>query len=229
MQILVKFPTRNRWAKFLETINGYIDKAKDNSLIHYVITKDIDDVGIDLSELAKKARVTVINGLSSSKIHACNRNMDLLNGWDICVLASDDMICQVDGWDEIIREKMKKHFPDTDGVLHFNDGYCGKNLNTMCILGRAYYNRFGYIYHPDYISLWCDNEFQKVSERLGKAVYFDDVLFKHQHPANGFKYMDNLYRANDKFFKTDQTTYLTREKNNFDLKLCDTAKTTRKK
>ena len=62
--------------------------------------------------------------------------MDKAGEWDICVVASDDMIPQVRGWDEELIEKMPK---DLDHVLFYNDGYCGRKLNTMCIFGRKYY------------------------------------------------------------------------------------------
>jgi hypothetical protein len=81
---------------------------------------------------------------------------------------------------------MTEHYPDTDGVLWFNDGYQGNRLNTLCILGKKYYDRFNYIYHPDYISVWCDNEFMDVANLLGKQIYFDDIIIRHEHPDWGF-------------------------------------------
>jgi hypothetical protein len=43
--------------------------------------------------------------------------------------------------DEIANE-MAKNFPDFDGVLHFNDGYKGRELNTLVVEGRKYFDRF---------------------------------------------------------------------------------------
>ena len=59
------------------------------------------------------------------------------------------MVPLVNGYDTVIKEKMTLHYADTDGVLWFNDGHQEKKLNTLCILGKKYYDRFGYIYHPD--------------------------------------------------------------------------------
>ena len=84
-------------------------------------------------------------------------------------------------WDVEIIEKMPQ---DLDHVLFYNDGYCGSKLNTMCILGRKYYERFHYIYHPAYKSLWCDNEFMEVADMLGKQTYYNTCLFRHDHFAN---------------------------------------------
>jgi hypothetical protein len=54
------------------------------------------------------------------------------------------MMWQKKGWDKQLIEEMETNYPDTDGVLFHNDGYCQQRLNTMCILGRKYYKRFNY-------------------------------------------------------------------------------------
>ena len=76
---------------------------------------------------------------------------------------------------------MTENFPDTDGCVHFDDGYTHHQLITFSILGRKLYEHFGYIYHPDYKSLYCDNEFTQEVTRLGKVVYIDKVIVKHEH------------------------------------------------
>lgn len=220
MRLLVKFPTRNRWDKFFKLLDLYQQTADNLKNIEFVITCDINDASkpSNIAErISKFKNITVISGVSTGKIHACNRDMEMLRNWDIVLLASDDMIPQIKGWDDIIRRSMQTHFPDTDGVLWFNDGYTKQNLNTMCILGKKYFDRFGYIYNHDYISLWCDNEFTEVSMMLKKVVYSDNVLFKHEHPANNGQGNDTLYRINEKFYNIDKETYLKRKKNNFGL------------
>lgn len=219
-KILVKFPTRGRWDKFLKLFELYNQTANDLVNTHFVITTDIDDntKPVNLLERLKPFKnFTMVSGLSTGKINACNRDMEMFDEWDIVVLASDDMIPQVRGWDDEIRKQMDAHFPDTDGVLWFNDGYTKQKLNTMCIIGKKYYDRFGYIYHPDYISLWCDNEMTEVSQILNKVVYSDKVLFKHEHPANNGQGNDKLYQVNEKFYNIDRDTYLKRKKINFGL------------
>ena len=133
----------------------------------------------------------------------------------VLILASDDMICQKKGWDVIVEKTMKNKFPDLDGVLYFPDGFT--DLNTMCILGKEYYNRFGYIYHPAYKSLWCDNEFQEVAQRLGKEYRSTEILFKHEHPVWSGEKQDQLYQINERFYQEDKRTFEQRKARNFDL------------
>jgi hypothetical protein len=161
--------------------------------------------------------ITVVYGKSNSKIHAINRDIELIDEWDIVLLASDDMTPKVKGYDNIIRNKMKEHYPDTDGVLWFNDGHQGNKLNTLCILGKKYYERFGYIYHPDYKSLWADNEFMTVGNLLKKQIFIDKVIIHHQHPDWGYGGRDIIHSLNSTHNREDRMVFQRREKINFEL------------
>ena len=85
----------------------------------------------------------------------------------------------------------------------------------MCIMGRAYYNRFNYIYHPSYNSLFCDNEFQEVSRLLGKEYKSDLTLFKHEHPVWSGEQYDQLMTRNESFYQVDKRVYEQRKRNDY--------------
>lgn len=218
MKILVKYPTRSRPQQFLKTLNEYYNRASDNSNIEYVISYDLDDKTMTHSVLERALlgpNVKLCAGHSQNKIHACNRDIKKPYKWDILLLISDDMFCETDGWDKIIRNKMKEHFPDTDGCLWFYDGY-QERICTLSCMGKKYYQLFNYIYHPDYTSLWCDNEFTEVAQKLNKMVYIKDPIIKHAHPCWGKKMqMDELYRHNESFFQRDFNVYQKRKNLNF--------------
>jgi uncharacterized protein YlbG (UPF0298 family) len=91
------------------------------------------------------------------------------------------MVPKVWAWDNEIVIAMQTHFPDLDGCVHFNDGNTNGSLITFSILGRELYNHFGYIYHPDYKSLYCDDEFTQEVKRMGKEKYIDKVIISHEH------------------------------------------------
>jgi hypothetical protein len=156
-------------------------------------------------------------GNSKTKIEAINTDIDKIKNWDIILLASDDMIPKVKKYDEIIVNKMKQHFPDTDGVVWFNDGHQGSKLNTLSILGRKYYERFNYIYNPEYKSTWCDNEFMDVANILGKQIYFPEVIIKHEHPDVGFGNRDEIHVGNMLNENYDMGIYIKNKSLNFGL------------
>ncbi len=85
-------------------------------------------------------------------------------------------------------------------------------------MGVDYYKRFNYIYHPDYKSLWCDNEFHEVAQRLDRYVYIDTDLYRHNHPANVGGQMDDQYIRTEGFNNQDNATFKRRKYElNFEL------------
>ena len=149
MELVIKFPTRGRPEKFLNVLKKYYNFLDDKNTT-FIVSCDSDDESMQQDYvkevLGKYKNVHVYYGNSKTKIEAVNADMENVGDFDILLLASDDMIPMVKGFDTIIKNKMKEFYPDTDGVLWFNDGFQGKNLNTLCILGKKYYDRFNYIY-----------------------------------------------------------------------------------
>jgi len=221
MKLLIKFPTRNRKNKFFKVLRQYQNLCEDLDNTYFLITLDNDDESMNPSDVEDIfntfKNIKVVYGTSNSKIHAVNRDIELVNDWDIVLLASDDMTPKVKGYDNIIRNKMKELYSDTDGILWFNDGHMGNKLNTLCILGKKYYDRFGYIYHPEYKSVWSDNEFMLVGNILGKQTYFEQVIIEHEHPDWGYGSRDEIHQNNSKNENQDKLLFTKRKDNNFYL------------
>lgn len=222
MKILIKFPTRARREKFFKVLDKYYNLLEDHENTFFVISCDSDDYEMNNEETIKKLEsypnLKYYFGNNKNKIEAINADLKDQD-FDIILLASDDMIPQEKGYDVIIRQGFKKFFPDTDGVLWFDDGYQGSNLNTLCILGKKYYERFLYIYNPEYISLWCDNEFMEVSKMLGRVKYIPHVIIKHEHPVWLGEKWDDLQVKNDSFNQKDQKTFEKRKQHRFYLSI----------
>lgn len=222
MKILIKFPTFNRTKQFFDTLYKYYKKSKNLNDLSTLVSIDSNDSSMNnddvLNGLKTYPNLNVVVGESKSKIDAVNRDIrNFEYDWDILLLASDDMIPLVDGYDDIIRNDMEKYFPDTDGVLWYNDGYKKNELNTLSILGKTYYNRFNYIYNPQYKSVYADNEFTEVSKILNKFVYFDKTIIEHQHPDWGYGVNDIIHRNNYKNVSHDKSIFEYRKLKNFDL------------
>lgn len=220
MKLLIKFPTKNRKEQFFSTFKKYQEFITEDST-RFSVTIDEDDESMNnqdvINEITSYINTEVTIGNSFSKIDAINRDIDVNSDWDIILLASDDMIPQVKGFDKVINTLMSTNYPDTDGILFFNDGFKGKELNTLCILGRKYYQRFNYIYYPEYKSTWCDNEFMKVGDILKKQTYFPMVIIKHEHPDWGYGKHDIIHHKNHSDLSFDMNLFKDRELNNFYL------------
>jgi hypothetical protein len=164
-------------------------------------------------------RVTMVMGESKSKIEAINRDVnDIAYDWDVIVNMSDDMVFNTAGFDAIIRASFGAAWGkvDTNRCLHFPDGN-RSDLITMAILGRVYYERFKYIYHPSYKSLYCDDEMTIVAKQLNCLLFVGVDIFEHKHPAYGKASMDTQYMITESFGSVDQMNFEARKSKNFYL------------
>jgi hypothetical protein len=190
MNILVQFPTYARPEKFMRVLNKYVETVSPHHTVFFNINCDTADLTMTNPYIYQRIKVILSKMLNvdgcinydddTDKISAINDHIDERD-FDIVVCASDDMVPKAWGWDNEIAIAMNQHFPDLDGCVHFNDGNTDGQLITFSILGKRLYERFGYIYHPDYKSLYCDDEFTQEVRRMGKEKYIDKVIISHEH------------------------------------------------
>ena len=213
MNILFKYTTRSRRSNFIRGYDSIIDNIDNKENYHILVSIDDDDES--MKNLSLCGNHTIISNKSNSKIDAINRDVNSFNyNWDIIINMSDDMVFHKKGFDDIIRSKFKDSL---DKSLLFHDGNRG-DIITMSILGKEYYKRDNYIYHPDYMSLWCDNEATDVAKIRNCLVLCEEKIFYHLHPAFGKGLTDSQYKSTEAFFHQDKKTYLKRKQKEFDLR-----------
>lgn len=217
MRILYKFPSRSRPYKFFQSLDNIQKYATtDNYLI--LVTADIDDPTMFNDQVNDRVKtyknVEILYGSSTDKVNAINRDMALYNDWDILINMSDDMEFIKYGFDQIIIDDFKKSH-SLDLLIHYPDDHAGAALITMAIMGKPYYDRFGFIYNPEYKSLFCDNEQQEVAKKLGRYKFIKNRLFNHNHPAWGASEADALMKHTESFWMEDEATFKRRKELNF--------------
>lgn len=218
MRILFKYTTRSRRSNFLRGYDSILNKIANREDYHVLISIDKDDQSMYPLPVLDGNHTFVV-GKSKNKIDAINRDLNEFDyDWDILINMSDDMIFTKKGFDDVIRAEF---YNDFNQYLHFNDGNQKCNVCTMHIVGRNYYDRFKYIYHPDYISLWSDVENDIVAKQLGCYKYMGDnvQLFRHLHPAWGLAKQDELsIKTEDRaLWVADEITFNKRKRINFGL------------
>lgn len=221
MRFLIKYATRQRPNMFVKAIHNIKNSiiTKDYEIL---ITADEDDRSMNNPQVRKYCWQTknlrIVYGKSDSKVCAINRDMEQALPWDILVNMSDDMMFRTRGWDRKIEINSRVIWGDSlDWFGHWSDGYVHAALPTMAIMGREYYERDNYIYHPSYKSFSCDAEQMYVAMARKRYHYFPDVLFHHQHPGNSKKFrVDGLYRANSRHSEHDIENYFRRLNNDFE-------------
>jgi len=195
--ICFKITTRTRPNWFRETVESIMNLANNNRYF-ILVSADIDDTTMYNKEMAlwcAQRGIVIIYGTSKNKIDAINRDVLALKkpNWDILVNVSDDQRFLYKGFDEDIRKEFAQGL---DLFVHFPDNNRA-DICTMSIMGKDYYLRDNYIYHPDYISICCDEEATEVAKIRGRYRFNEKILIKHLHPGYGTAQWDNLYIKNE--------------------------------
>jgi hypothetical protein len=220
-RLLIKFPTRSRPALFFDMLKKYRDYSV-NPLTTFLVAIDADDAMMNNPECIEKIldgkNIILTIGHSKNKMDAINRDVNAhIGGYDVLLLASDDMEPVMKGYDQIILDDMKEHFPKGDGCLWYDDSD-QKRVCLLAVMGVQYYKKFNYIYHPAYQSMWGDNEWTEVAKNKNKLKYIHKRIIFHQRDGYGAKVpMDDLYRKNDALFWDDKKIYDQRRQKNYPL------------
>lgn len=189
IKILYKFLTRGKPDAFKATLRLYYDMMSGKNDFEIIVPLDYTDLSMNnpqmVAFLSGFPNLTFSFSSPLGKIEALNLGLKEA-AWDILVPVLDDMIPQVQDFDDIIVQNMARYFPDLDGVLHFNDGFRRhQGLITIQILGRKMFDYLGHLFHSDYSEYWCDKEFTDRVYALGKVKYLPQVIIKHCHKRNG--------------------------------------------
>ena len=233
-RLVIKFPTRNRPEKFKSVFTRYLTFLSGRNDVRFIITMDEDDLTMNYPEMqqwlstrAQNAQIECFYGHSKSKIEACNANLEGVDG-DVLLLASDDMVPVQMGYDDIIFSAFQHTFPDFDGAIKFWDGLRPKEdpLMTLTVMGFPLYKQFGYIYNPEYKSLYCDNEQTQVCAALNKLRRCDLCIVQHQWSGEPW---DALHARNEnaEMYGVDGETFKRRAANKFDMEAMFNASTSK--
>jgi len=225
-KILFKFPCRGREKMFFESLDSLNENIRDRNNYHISLTLDTDDKILNTKEVIEKINTypntSIEWGLSKSKIDAVNRSMPGYE-WDVVICWSNDMVATFFGFDDIMRQYFYNIINNhgDDFLCHFPEQDAREYLNVLYIATKKYYDRFGYIYHPSYLSLWCDNESMCVSKMLGRYHYVGTPdLYVHKNPAYHQHKIerDELFNEQQGHWAVDEANFHERRKRNFDLK-----------
>lgn len=226
LKILFKYPCRGRYDLFFESIDSLNNNIRDRNNYHISLTLDTDDEILNQPKVIERINtyenVSIGWGLSESKIHSVNRSMPDYD-FDILICWSNDMVATFWSFDDVIRAESSQWLEvyDYDLLLHFPEPDTMDALNVLYMATKKFYDRFGYIYHPSYKSLWCDNETMSVAKMLNRYHYFGTTgLYEHRNPAYNIHGMpkDDLFIYQQSLWGVDEANYHERAKIKFGLK-----------
>lgn len=200
-KILVKYASRERPSRFFDGMDSIFNNCVDPENILVVVTCDYNDPSMFNGDVKNRIesynRVHLIYGESEGKLHACNRDLDILpdewKDWDIIANFADDQRFTVYGWDELIRSDFAQHSPDYSHYMAYLDADTKGALSTLFIAGRKWFDIFGFIYDPVFKSLFADNLVEDCAKKLGKYHYTGYTIYQHLLPSYGHLPADKMY------------------------------------
>jgi hypothetical protein len=182
MKIQIIHPSRHRPHQALATRSKWLERC--NWRVNYMFSFDSDDdsipPGVSGLRLPNKTAIEAINNAAASTF-----------GWDILMVVSDDSDCPYD-WDLKLAKEIEGK---SDFVVKTRDGI-QKLLVTMPIVDKVWYNRYGYIYNPEYDHMYCDQELTAVAMMTGRLI-MSDLEFLHLHYSTGKSPKDSINDKND--------------------------------
>jgi hypothetical protein len=110
-------------------------------------------------------------------------------------------------WDQIIIDAIGD--TSESKVLAISDGHRTDSLLCMAILTSKRYKQQGFMFHPEFFSVYSDNYFTDKAYQDGVIIEARDIVFEHLHPIFGKAEWDETYaRSNsDKNFANGKATY----------------------
>lgn len=177
--------TRGRPQKAVEARDKWLNTADNPNVIEHIFGLDDDDT--ECLQVINTDRVIVPRGKGC--VAAWNACASKCSG-DILVQLSDDWE-PVQGWDTLIINE----FADTtdERVLAISDGHRNDNLLCMAILNRARYEKQGFLFHPEFISVFSDDYFTWAAKKDNVLKDATHIVFEHQHPVFGKGEWDKTY------------------------------------
>lgn len=186
MVISLLHPSRGRPEKALNTALEWI-KSAGVTTEHMLSLDESDPLKNKYGYIHK----SFINP-NSSVVEATNYVAKEAKG-DILVYLSDDFKAP-DNWGQLII----KEFEGATGPRLIKVDDCLQKFDvpvlTCPIMNRALYERLGYFFHPDFLSMFCDEHLYWVAHKLGALKMCPHLKFPHEHVSIGKAPMDETYR-----------------------------------
>jgi glycosyltransferase involved in cell wall biosynthesis len=168
--ISIIHPSRGRPEKSSDTIAEWLVEVT-RAKIQLIVSLDEDDPTIN-GYRNEYLNHQILISKNRSAVDAINNAVKVATG-DILVVVSDDTAC-LPAWDYLLLKEVEGK---NDWILKTQDGI-QPWIITAPIMDRAYYNRFGYIYHPDFEHMFCDTYMTAVADITGRKIT-SNLEFKH--------------------------------------------------
>ena len=180
-------PSRERQEMAARAIGEWLGNASGTHAYEYLLSIDHDDDAEGYGRLADRHRVRLLVGRNRSVVDAANAAARAATG-EVLIVVSDDFGCPRH-WDAALADVLGSR---RDVAVLVHDGIEGRIL-TLPIVGRGLYAELGWLYHPGYVSMFCDDDLTQAAAVRGKLVDARHLVFPHRHYSTGQGTIDATY------------------------------------
>jgi hypothetical protein len=203
-----------------ETRSKWLKLAKNPSKIEYITCYD-SFVEEEIKQKIKKKDnlIEIYEPYSFGIVKKCNKAATFAKG-DCIIVATDDTIPEKN-WDEKVLNAADW---SQEIVLNTSDGteLADERLYMVktVILSKKRYKKLGYVLHPEFKHVYCDNFHTWISYRDGVVIHRKDIFFEHLHPSLGKSKVDDFYlkASTQEEYDNGSFTFHNLIKKNFDKK-----------
>lgn len=153
----------------------HAQRSGEHECEHLLSVDDDDPELAAYRDLAERAGLVLLVHRNRSLVDAVNRAAAAASG-DVLVVISDDFGCPP-RWDAALAAVIGD---DLDVAVLVDDAVDGRIL-TLPILGRDLYRALGYVYHPAYFSMYCDDDLTETARLRGCLRDARHLVFPHRH------------------------------------------------
>jgi glycosyltransferase involved in cell wall biosynthesis len=207
------YPSRGRPSKSYRTFCSWHGKSSGDVQIQTIVSVDQDD---DLlSQYIERYPNIAVYRKNTCVVQATNYAAAHSTG-DILIYLSDDFDCP-EGWDALIEKEF--HGVTEPMLLKVDD--CLQKFHvpvlTIPIMNRALYEKLGYFWHPDYKSMFVDEDLYWTCKNNGWLKLAPHLKFPHNHVSIGKADNDETYRRSAANWDQGKATFARRKAAGFPL------------
>lgn len=243
MKITLLHPSRGRAKKARETFDFWISKSSGRVEIEHMVAIDEDDnQKYDYYRAFENSKTSIIICAETSDVVSATNNIAKFATGNIFVYLSDDFKCP-DKWDIQLSIIFSDQLESDTRVINYEHPIFGKGsiepgkpvykpklikvddclqpfhvaVLTIPIMNCELYKILGYFWHPGYNSMFVDEDLYWTCFNNGWMEMHPELLFPHEHVANGKAQNDDTYKRSAANWDTGKEFFKKRKSLNFPL------------
>jgi hypothetical protein len=184
---------------WLHAMRAWRDRCDDPSRVEYLLCVDQGRTS-ELRDIRNTAAWgyfdVIVNPNRRCAVDAWNWVASKSKG-DVLITVADDYFCP-EHWDTDILHAVQKLYGYRNTaswgefVLDVDNQDNSYPLLPFSFISRAYYERLGYLFWPEYFGIGADSDFTAVARRDGVVIDARHLKFEHRHWTRGTRVYDDV-------------------------------------